>query len=59
MVSFNSWNGEKLHGNKYLISDVLKGELGFKGFVVSDWAAIDQLPGDYISNIEKSVNAGI
>ena len=59
MVSFNSWNNEKLHGNKYLISDVLKGELGFKGFVVSDWAAIDQLHGDYKSDIEKSINAGI
>ena len=59
MVSFNSWNDEKLHGNKHLISDLLKGELGFKGFVVSDWAAIDQLPGDYKSDIEKSVNAGI
>ena len=32
-----------MHGNKYLLTDVLKGELGFKGFLVSDWAAIDQL----------------
>jgi beta-glucosidase len=38
---------------------VLKGELGFKGFVVSDWAAIDQLPGDYRSDIEASINAGL
>ena len=39
MISYSSWNGAKLHGNKYLITDVLKGELGFTGFVVSDWAA--------------------
>lgn len=59
MVSYNSWNGEKLHGNKYLLTDVLKGELKFKGFLVSDWAAIDQLGADYISDIEKSINAGL
>jgi len=38
---------------------VLKGELGFKGFVVSDWAAIDQLPHDYKGDIEASINAGL
>jgi len=59
MASYNSWNGGKLHGHKYLITDVLKNELGFNGFVVSDWAAIDQLAGDYKSDIEKSINAGI
>ncbi len=59
MVSYNSWNGEKLHGHKYLLTDVLKNELGFDGFLVSDWAAIDQLPGDYKSDIEKSINAGL
>lgn len=59
MVSYSSWNGEKMHGNKRLITDALKGELGFKGFVVSDWAAIDQLPGDYRSDIETSINAGL
>ena len=48
MVSFSSWNGQPMHGNKRLITDVLKGELGFGGFVVTDWAAIDQMaPGDY------------
>ena len=59
MASYNTWNGEKLHGHKYLLTDVLKNELGFKGFIVSDWAAIDQLPGDYKSDIEHSVNAGM
>jgi len=59
MVSYSSWNGTKMHGNKYLLTDVLKNELGFKGFVVSDWAAIDQLGPDYKSDIEKSINAGL
>ncbi len=47
MVSFSSWNGEKMHGNRALLTDVLKGELGFDGFVVSDWQGIDQIPGKY------------
>lgn len=59
MASYSSWNDEKLHGHNYLINDVLKGELGYEGFVVSDWAAIDQLNNDYKSTIEKSINAGI
>ena len=59
MASYNSWNGEKLHGHKYLLSDVLVGQLGFKGFVVSDWKAIEQLPGSFSDQIQKSVNAGV
>jgi len=59
MASYSSWNGIKCHGNKYLITTLLKGELGFEGFVVSDWAAIDQLPGDYRSDIKTAINAGI
>jgi beta-glucosidase len=59
MASFSSWNGQKMHGHRYLLTDVLKGELGFAGFVVSDWAGIDQLPGDYPSDVEASIGAGI
>ena len=59
MVSYSSWNGAKMHGNKYLLTGVLKGELGFKGFLVSDWAAIDQLAPDYKSDVENSINAGL
>ena len=59
MVSFSSWNGQKMHGDKYLLTDVLKGELGFRGFLVSDWAAIDQLSPDYKSDIAQSINAGL
>ena len=47
MVSYSSWNGQPMHGNRHLITEVLKGELGFSGFVVSDWAAIDKMSPDY------------
>ena len=59
MVSYSSWNGLKMHGNKYLLTDVLKGELGFQGFLVSDWAAIDQISPDYKKDVEQSINAGL
>lgn len=59
MVSYSSWNGTKMHANKYLLTDVLKGELGFKGFLISDWAAIDQISPDYKSDVAASINAGI
>lgn len=59
MVSYSSWNGEKMHGQKYLLNDVLKEELGFRGFLVSDWAAIDQISPDFKYDIEKSINAGL
>jgi len=59
MISYSSWNGVKDHGNQYLITTVLKGELGFQGIVISDWAGIDQLPGDYASDVRTAINAGI
>src|SRR6185295_7518413 len=60
MVSFSSWNGQPMHANKHLITDVLKGELGFQEFVVTDWAALDKLPGgNYVNDIETGINAGI
>ncbi len=59
MASFNSWNGDKCHGHKYLLSDVLKGEMGFEGFIISDWDGIDYLSEDYYEAVGKGVNAGI
>ena len=59
MVSYSSWNGTKMHSNSYLITTVLKGELGFKGIVVSDWAGIDEIPGDYASDVRTAINAGV
>ncbi len=62
MVSFSSWNDAKLHAHEYLITGVLKGELGFDGFVVSDWAGIDQIDGRdgfTVAEVAAAVNAGI
>lgn len=59
MVSLSSWNGEKCHAHRYLIEDVLKGEMGFRGFVVSDWNGIDPLADDYSWAAAMAVNAGI
>jgi beta-glucosidase len=62
MVSHSSWNGSRSHGNAYLLNDLLKGELGFDGFVVSDWAGINALdgePGFSASDVATAVGAGI
>ncbi len=59
MVSFSSWNGIKMHAQQYLLTDVLKRELGFKGFLISDWGAVDQLPGDYTAQVATAINAGL
>jgi len=59
MVSFSSWNGVKLHAHKTLLTDLLKGELGFKGFVVSDWAGINQISNNYDEAIVTAINAGL
>jgi beta-glucosidase len=59
MISYSSWNGRKLHGQTPLIQQVLKGELGFQGFVVTDWEAIDKVPGDYADNVVQAINAGV
>jgi beta-glucosidase len=59
MVSYSSWNGEKMHANRHLLTGVLKQELGFKGFLVSDDAGIDQISPDYKAAIESAVNAGL
>ncbi len=59
MISYSSIKGLKMHENTYWITNVLKEELEFKGFVVSDWNAIHQLEGSYIEQITKSINAGV
>lgn len=59
MASYSSWGGLKMHEQKYLLTDVLKGEMGFTGFVVTDWEAIDQVDSDYYSAIVRCINAGI
>ncbi len=59
MVSFSSWNGLKMHAHEYLLTDVLKGELGFEGFLVSDWMAVNQLSADFYEAVVTSINAGL
>ena len=66
MISYSSWNDVstgsdfgKMHGNRELITDVLKGELGFDGLVVSDWNGIEQVPGCSKDHCTQAVNAGI
>ncbi len=59
MASYSSWNGQKMHGHQYALTTILKGELGFEGFVVSDWKGIDQLAADYYEAVVQAVNAGI
>ena len=59
MISFSSWGGMKMHAQKYLITDVLKSELGFTGFVVSDWGGIDQVSPDYYNAVVTAINAGV
>lgn len=59
MASFNSWNGDKCHGHKFLLTDVLKNQLKFDGFIISDWDGIDYLSEDYHEAVAAAVNAGI
>ncbi len=59
MPSFSSWNGEKMHGNKYLITDILKDTLGFSGHIISDWNGIGQVPGCENWDCPQAVEAGI
>ena len=59
MPSYSSWNGVKCSGSKRLLTDILKNELKFDGFLISDYDAIDEMPGDYKSQIEVSTNAGM
>ena len=59
MISFSSWNDTKMHAHEYLITDVLKGELDFEGFVVSDWGGVDQINPNYYTSVVEAINAGI
>jgi beta-glucosidase len=59
MVSFSSWGGLKMHAQRYLLTDVLKGELGFRGFLVSDWGAVHQVAADPYAAVVTSINSGL
>jgi beta-glucosidase len=60
MASYSSTAAGKVHGDRHLITDILKGQLGFTGFVVSDWGGVDQVvPGDYSASLGQAIDAGI
>ncbi|XP_073150568.1 uncharacterized protein [Henckelia pumila] len=63
MASYSSWNGNKLHSHHHLLTEVLKKKLGFKGFLISDWEALDRLyipnGSNYRQSIMSTINAGI
>lgn len=59
MVSYSSYNGVKMTGNGPWLTDVLKGEMGFQGFLGSDWAASGQLAGTFDVQVASAINAGI
>ncbi|CAO2207675.1 unnamed protein product [Urochloa humidicola] len=63
MVSFSSWNGVKMHANRFLVTDFLKNKLRFRGFVISDWRGLDKMTtpehDDYITSVKLGILAGI
>jgi beta-glucosidase len=62
MISYSSWNGVKSHANGYLINTLLKGELKFDGFVISDYNGIDKIDGKTgftPEEVTAGINAGI
>jgi beta-glucosidase len=60
MPSYSSWNGVKCSASERLLTQILKQEMGFEGFLISDYNAIGQIkPGDYKTSVEISINAGM
>jgi len=59
MASFNSWHGERMHGHEYLLTDVLKDQLGFDGFVVGDWNGHGFISGASVLDCPQAINAGL
>ncbi|KAI3409502.1 uncharacterized protein J3R85_019249 [Psidium guajava] len=63
MVSYSSWNGVKMHANRFLVTDFLKNIMNFRGFVISDWAGIDKITtpagANYTFSVQMGIGAGI
>ncbi|GAB5492801.1 MAG: glycoside hydrolase family 3 N-terminal domain-containing protein [Phototrophicaceae bacterium] len=59
MISYSSWGDGRMHGQSYLINDVLREEMGFEGFIVSDWQGIDDVADSYYDSVVQAINAGI
>ena len=59
MASFNSWNGNKLHGEEYLLTNLLKEQLEFDGVVLGDWNGHQEVPGCSVDSCAQAINAGL
>ncbi|MDP2586670.1 MAG: glycoside hydrolase family 3 protein [Candidatus Komeilibacteria bacterium] len=59
MVGLNSWQGEKISASKYLISDILRGELGFTGLIFSDWYGVYEIERSKYNSLVRAINAGV
>ncbi|MCU4674100.1 exo 1,3/1,4-beta-D-glucan glucohydrolase [Catenovulum sp. 2E275] len=59
MASFNSWHGEKMHGNHSMLTTVLKQKMGFDGLVVGDWDGHGQVTGCSNASCAQAINAGV
>ncbi|CAN6322606.1 unnamed protein product [Urochloa humidicola] len=63
MISYSSFNGVKMHENRALITDTLKNKMNFRGFVITDWQAVDRITNPphqhYYHSIQETIHAGI
>jgi len=59
MASYSSWQGVKMHANRPLLTDILKGRLGFEGFVIGDWDGHARVPGCRSDHCPEAINAGV
>ena len=59
MASYSSWQGVKMHANRPLLTDILKGRLGFEGFVIGDWDGHARVPGCRSDHCPQAINAGV
>ncbi|KAG8062597.1 hypothetical protein GUJ93_ZPchr0003g18126 [Zizania palustris] len=63
MISYSSWNGVKMHENRFLVTDMLKNKMHFRGFVITDWQAVDRITTPphqhYYHSIQETIHAGI
>ncbi len=59
MASFNSWQGSRIHGHRYLLTDVLKAQMGFDGILVTDWNGFRYVDDCDYESCSSAINAGV